>query len=1058
MSRIQLLSIIKTNKMKLKNLIVILFLLIISTVKSQITYVDSAAIGANNGTNWTNAYTDLQAALTNTSFGEIWVAKGTYSPTITSSSTIYFNLKNNVAIYGGFNGNETNLHQRDYNIYTTILSGDIGNSNRSYHVVYGDNVDSTAILDGFTITRGKADQQGFPGYFGGGIYLKYSSPKIKNCIVIDNTALKRGGGIHSHYGSPLIYNCLITNNSHTGSGNSTGGGGISSYSSYMNIEKSSISNNFPEGIYASNYSSLTIDSSSISNNSVYGIRLDDSNLNLFNSSIDSSVIGLLGEGYSEVLIEGCNFFQNFNYGFQNDDSYGKYEFYNSSFIKNGTGSLHGGLRIVSETTIDNCTFFKNANTGLVLSSYNNINNKKINNCTIDSNYIGISMVNGTLSNCTITNNTQTGIDSYELGLNPIGLTTIKDCIISNNGDSLSPNDGGGINVSGDVQIKNCLVENNTALEGAGIRLNNGSPTITNCTFKNNKGWSGTGIYIRNLPSNANDSISIINCSFINNRSSGAGAGITSTTDGQLFITNSIFHSNTSSQEGTSLYLTNSTAKIVNSTFYANHYDGTCSGCGSEISGGGPSLNITNSILWNTSNNTLNRGEIYFLGGATNYSYSNIKGGYPGLGNLNVDPMFVDTTNFDLRLHCNSPLINIGTNDSIPNNLHTDFSGNNRIHDSIIDLGAYETGNTDIKTSICYGDSILIYGNYQSVTNTYYDSLSTTYGCDSVIATQLFVNSIDSSSSNQIVFQGDSVLVYGNYQNTAGIYYDSLININGCDSIASTTLSVNTCSASANYTYLNNGAGNYSFTNSPSGNLPESHWAFGDGTTSNTTNPNHTFTVNGTFVVVLTINDTSAVGSCLDYFMDTITVTSVPSPLQCTSGFVMYPDTTLGNVIVINSSTGNNLTYSWTFGDGNTSTLQNPSHTYASSGPFYLCLTINDGNSCIDTYCSLIGQNGVWFKQGGFTINVIGTPIITELDNHPELNSDINIYPIPTSNQLTINTELKLSEITIIDITGKIIMRTKGNTNTINVADLSDGIYFIQLITGERTITKKFVKQ
>ncbi|NRA87261.1 MAG: T9SS type A sorting domain-containing protein, partial [Rhizobiales bacterium] len=53
---------------------------------------------------------------------------------------------------------------------------------------------------------------------------------------------------------------------------------------------------------------------------------------------------------------------------------------------------------------------------------------------------------------------------------------------------------------------------------------------------------------------------------------------------------------------------------------------------------------------------------------------------------------------------------------------------------------------------------------------------------------------------------------------------------------------------------------------------------------------------------------------------------------------------------------------------------------------------------------------------------------------------MNIYPNPTSNQLTIDTELEVSEINIIDITGKIIMTTKRNTNTINVTTLSDGIY------------------
>jgi hypothetical protein len=71
----------------------------------------------------------------------------------------------------------------------------------------------------------------------------------------------------------------------------------------------------------------------------------------------------------------------------------------------------------------------------------------------------------------------------------------------------------------------------------------------------------------------------------------------------------------------------------------------------------------------------------------------------------------------------------------------------------------------------------------------------------------------------------------------------------------------------------------------------------------------------------------------------------------------------------------------------------------------------------------------------------------------------NIYPNPTSFQLNIvNNMLLVNKIIIIDITGKIIMTTKGNTKTINVADLSDGIYFIILVSDENTITKKFVKQ
>ncbi len=269
---------------------------------------------------------------------------------------------------------------------------------------------------------------------------------------------------------------------------------------------------------------------------------------------------------------------------------------------------------------------------------------------------------------------------------------------------------------------------------------------------------------------------------------------------------------------------------------------------------------------------------------------------------------------------------------------------------------------------------------------------------------------------------------------------------------------NPCSVtnSSSYAFINNGSGNYSFTNTSSGYYNQSHWAFGDGNISTAMNPSHSFSANGTFIVTLTINDSNS--NCFDFYIDTIVVTGVPTPVQCAAGFVMYPDTAAGDIIVVNSSTGTNLTYLWDFGDGNTSTLQYPSYTYATAGPFYLCLTVDDGNGCNDMYCDSIGVNGVVFnKAGGFTINV-NFPISTGIDNNRNLNSEVEVYPIPTSHQLTINTELDISKIKIIDISGKIIKTITRELNIVNVADLSDGIYFIKLITEERTITKKFVKQ
>jgi Leucine-rich repeat (LRR) protein len=297
---------------------------------------------------------------------------------------------------------------------------------------------------------------------------------------------------------------------------------------------------------------------------------------------------------------------------------------------------------------------------------------------------------------------------------------------------------------------------------------------------------------------------------------------------------------------------------------------------------------------------------------------------------------------------------------------------------------------------------------------------------------------------------------------------SLTNWNNID--PTTTFSVSCinnctpspCNVSANFTTYSDSLGVNIFYNQSLGSTNNVHWAFGDGTTSTSTSQfiNHTFSTNGTYVIVLTVNDSTIGSSCFDYFLDTVTVTYIPNPLQCNAGFVMYPDTTTGDVTVVNSATGTNLTYLWDFGDGNTSTQQNPNYTYSTAGPFYLCLTVDDGAGCVDMYCDSIGENGVVFnKSGGFTINVISsTPITTSLNNYLELNSEVIIYPNPTSHQLSIETELDLREITIIDITGKIVMSTKKNTNIINVTNLSDGIYFIKLVVEERTITKKFVKQ
>jgi len=213
-------------------------------------YVDSSATGTNDGSSWTNAFSNLQEAL-NTAYNgdQIWVAAGTYfpyseemgetassgkngktmSPAITPRD-YYFEIPSGVAVYGGFNGTETALDERD-NIKgnPTILSGDIQQdniyTNNSYNVVVIEDADSTTILDGFTIKHGYADGSPYSNKMcGGGLTVRNSEPKVHNCTITDNYAELTGSGLQisaEDYNesieiNPEFYNCYITNNYNVG--------------------------------------------------------------------------------------------------------------------------------------------------------------------------------------------------------------------------------------------------------------------------------------------------------------------------------------------------------------------------------------------------------------------------------------------------------------------------------------------------------------------------------------------------------------------------------------------------------------------------------------------------------------------------------------------------------------------------------------------------------------------------------------------------------------------------------------------------------------------------
>ncbi|MCY2960850.1 MAG: right-handed parallel beta-helix repeat-containing protein [Planctomycetota bacterium] len=197
-------------------------LLLSSSAAAGTRYVNGVlATGNNDGTSWADAYRGVDAvavALTASVAGdEIWVAAGTYKPTTTATRTISHQLKAGVAVYGGFNGTETLLSQRDYLANVTILSGDIGtagsNTDNSHHVVVGAGTTANTILDGFTVTQGNANVGSANNDRGGGILcLAGASPSVRNCRFVDNRCTFGGGAGYVLQSSPSFVNTSFENN------------------------------------------------------------------------------------------------------------------------------------------------------------------------------------------------------------------------------------------------------------------------------------------------------------------------------------------------------------------------------------------------------------------------------------------------------------------------------------------------------------------------------------------------------------------------------------------------------------------------------------------------------------------------------------------------------------------------------------------------------------------------------------------------------------------------------------------------------------------------------
>ena len=187
------------------------------------------------------------------------------------------------------------------------------------------------------------------------------------------------------------------------------------------------------------------------------------------------------------------------------------------------------------------------------------------------------------------------------------------------------------------------------------------------------------------------------------------------------------------------------------------------------------------------------------------------------------------------------------------------------------------------------------------------------------------------------------------------------------------------------------------------------WDFGDGSPldSNGAQVNHTYTQIGTFTAVVFASNSVSTDSATT----TVTIEEVP-PL---AGFTSTTPDELGQVTsFVNSSSGSNLSYEWDFGDGNGSTVANPSHTYGQTGNYTVVMTVTNilGSDSISVQVEILSPSSQPNLRAHWRLNESSGPRLdySGQDNHLTDNNGVGVIagPIGSAANLDIHNHEYLS--------------------------------------------------
>jgi hypothetical protein len=345
---------------------------------------------------------------------------------------------------------------------------------------------------------------------------------------------------------------------------------------------------------------------------------------------------------------------------------------------------------------------------------------------------------------------------------------------------------------------------------------------------------------------------------------------------------------------------------------------------------------------------------------------------------------------------------------------------------------------------------------------YYDTLTSINGCDSIIELNLTVFQVDSLTETIISCDSLTWINGITYFTSTNSPYFTLTNSNGCDSIINLNLTIIPSTISSTNTF-----------SSPSSNVS----CTGQLIITTTGNPNFDISIDGSAPFSSSgyslqsnlcqgIHELSVVDYCGDTvsqpfvipidsnyvfnnpFIDSIAVDSLGTTITNCDIYYNSIDTAFIDSLW---ATGNQVNVIWNIVDSNGSNLDTTTYDLNNgSGVYWLQLSVFCPTKAVDDYFTV--TQAIYFGNGG--------AYLVGLEDNPELENSIGLYPNPTSNSVTITFESNsTAHIQLMDAQGKFILENSiVSGQSVSLEELERGVYFISLEIDNQQYIERIIKQ